>query len=661
MATEAGVTHPLLERQLRALGLDEATPPDPGVWRQFLAQVEGAYAGADEDRAQAATERQRAAQAGQEQRAFYEGILGRLPVEVAVLDPGGRYLFCNRAAIRDDAIRAWIIGRTDREYVEHRGFDPGVALRREARFRAAVEGGRPVSWEETFTTPGGEPRHHLRHFNPVFAPDERLEMVLGYGRDVTERRAAQDALQALNGELERRVGERTEELRRLNEQLQHDAFHDALTGLPNRALLRDRLGQAVERYHRRPGSGFAVLLLDCDRFKGVNDSLGHTAGDALLVEMAGRLRECVRPLDTVARMGGDEFVILLEEVDPGRALRAAERVQRALGTPLSLGGQDVQMSASIGVVLADPAHTCPEDVLRDADIAMYRAKARGRAGHQLFTAQMRAEALNLITLERDLRRAVRDGQLTVEYQPIVALSSGEPEGFEALVRWSHPTLGPVSPVQFIPVAEESGLILDLDRWVLREACVRMEAWRREVPHAGPLSLSVNFSGQQFAQPDLCERVEEILRETGFDPHLLRIEMTESVLVQDSEVARANFGRLRALGIGLHIDDFGTGYSSLGYLQHHPVNVIKIDRSFITRMSASAESAELVRTMIGMARHLGLRVVAEGVESPGQLDALRGLGCDYGQGYLFSRPLSPGAAALFLQGARGPSSGHEVTS
>ncbi|WP_216326635.1 putative bifunctional diguanylate cyclase/phosphodiesterase [Deinococcus aestuarii] len=650
-SAESGV-HPLLERDLRALGLDETAPPDPGAWRQLLSRVSETCARVDADRAQAA-------RAGQEQRAFYEGILGRLPVEVVVLDPGGRYLFCNRAAIRDDTIRAWIIGRSDREYVEHRGFDPEVAHRREAQFRAAVEGGRPVSWEETFPGSPG-PRHHLRHFNPVFSPDGRLELVLGYGRDITERREAQEALERLNGELERRVEERTEELRRMGEQLQHDAFHDALTGLPNRALLRDRLGQAIERAHRRPGGQFAVLLLDCDRFKGVNDSLGHTAGDALLVELAGRLRGCVRPLDTVARMGGDEFVILLEEVDPAEALRAAERVQRALGTPLSLGGQDVQMSASIGVVLADPAHGGPEDVLRDADIAMYRAKARGRAGHQLFTAELRAEAQGLITLERDLRAAVREGQLTVEYQPIVALGSGEPEGFEALVRWSHPTLGPVSPAQFIPVAEESGLILDLDRWVLREASGRMEAWRREIPGPGPLSLSVNFSGQQFAQPDLCERVEEILRETGFDPRRLKIEMTESVLVQDSEVARANFDRLRALGIGLHIDDFGTGYSSLGYLQHHPVNVIKIDRSFITRMSSSPESAELVRTMIGMARHLGLRVVAEGIESAEQLGALRALGCDYGQGYLFSRPLGEGAAALFLQGVRGAATSHGVT-
>jgi diguanylate cyclase (GGDEF)-like protein len=419
-----------------------------------------------------------------------------------------------------------------------------------------------------------------------------------------------------------------------------------LTGLPNRALFTDRLHQAIERYNARIDYGFSVLFLDFDRFKVVNDSLGHTVGDKLLVGIAERLLRCVRPSDTVARLGGDEFTILLEDVSGvEQAAGTAERIGREFSRPFVLGGQLVHTSASIGIAPSTYNYTQPEDVLRDADIAMYRAKALGKATFQVFTAEMGARAASLLTLDNDLRRAVERRELRVYYQPIVAVASGQLEGVEALLRWQHPRLGTVSLAEFMPIAEETGLIVELDRWTLHEACRQVQAWQGVLP----LTLNVNLSGQAFAHPHLVERVGTSLAKTGFDPTKLNVELTESVLVRSSEGTLSTLSNLKALGVQLYIDDFGTGYSSLSYLQRLPIDALKIDRSFVQRMTINSESMELVRTILTMARNLNLSVVAEGVETSRQLKRLERLGCPYAQGYLFSKPLSAEAMTSYLAG------------
>jgi len=473
-------------------------------------------------------------------------------------------------------------------------------------------------------------------------------------RDVTLWRRAEGRLQELNLALEARVAERTtaladanRELRRLNEQLRHDAFHDSLTGLPNRALFMDRLQMTIERFNRRLDFGFAVLFLDCDRFKTVNDSLGHTVGDAFLIALGERLSGCVRPGDTVARLGGDEFTILLEDtVRIEEAEEVAERIQRELATPFQVGAHTVHTTVSIGIVSSETGYNRPEDVLRDADIAMYRAKALGRAGYQLFTAELRERALSLITLENDLRSALARQELRVHYQPIAEVNTGRPIGFEALLRWQHPRLGMVSPVEFIPIAEETGLILELDRWALRTACEQVRVWRDRF--RVPLALSVNLSGQTFMHDGLVDHVNESLIQTGFHAGELKLELTESVLMHPSQEVLTCLHALKGLGLQLYVDDFGTGYSSLAYLQRFPLDALKIDRAFIQKLTLSREGAELVRAILAMARSLKLQVVAEGVETAEQLRQLKKLRCTYAQGYLFAKPLDAEEAGRFLE-------------
>ena len=437
--------------------------------------------------------------------------------------------------------------------------------------------------------------------------------------------------------------------KQVEEKLIHDAFHDGLTGLPNRALFMDHLKLAVGRAARpRKNYLFAVLFLDLDRFKNVNDSLGHTVGDQLLVATARRIRSCLRQIDTVARFGGDEFAVLLDGVeDSNDAVRVAERLQRELTTPVSVGGHEVFTSASIGIALSSTGYERPEDVLRDADTAMYRAKAAGKARHEIFDTGMHARAVALLRLESDLRRAVERGEFVVHYQPIVSLLDGALRGFEALVRWQHPERGIVAPTEFITVAEETGLIIPLGRWVLREACARMRRWQDEFPQARALTLSVNVSGTQFMQPDLVEQVRRILEETGFDPRLLQLEITESSVIENTETVTQMLVQLRALGVRLSMDDFGTGYSSLSYLHRFPIHTLKIDRSFISSCGRGDEN-EIVRTIIMLARNMGMDVVAEGVETEQQLASLKDLRCEFGQGFFFSHPLDADTAARLLE-------------
>jgi diguanylate cyclase (GGDEF)-like protein len=437
--------------------------------------------------------------------------------------------------------------------------------------------------------------------------------------------------------------------RRDGAELQRDALYDPLTGLPNHVLFRERLAHMLQRAKRRAEYRFAVLFLDLDRFKVVNDSLGHHVGDELLAAVAGRLKASLRLEDTVARLGGDEFAILLENIDDiADATRVAERIQRELSAPINLSGYEVFTSTSIGIALSTSSYDQPEYLLRNADMAMYRAKASGRARYEVFDRAMHAEALARLQMETDLRHAIEHRQFHLHYQPVVSLASGRITGFEALLRWNHPVHGPIPPADFIPLAEETGMIVEIGQWVLAEACRTLHGWRGAVGRGEPLTIGVNLSARQVAQPGLVDRVAAALREAGLEPHELVLEITESVIVENTAVATDTLERLEALGVGIYMDDFGTGYSSLSYLHRLPLDALKIDRSFIRQLETDDRHLQLVRTILTLAKSVGVRVVAEGVETEYQLRHLRDLGADAVQGYFCSPPLDPAAAEALLR-------------
>ena len=431
------------------------------------------------------------------------------------------------------------------------------------------------------------------------------------------------------------------------QKLQHEATHDALTGLPNRALFIRRLEEALMRNRQDPKYQVTVLFIDLDRFKYVNDSLGHLIGDQLLIGIASRLRECMRPPDIVARLGGDEFMILVEgRYYTEKITRIATRIQRQFDQPFDLYGQEVYSSASIGILRASENHMTSEDVMRDADTAMYQAKRSGRSQHAVFDENMHTAAKEILLLETDLRKAIEKYEFDVQYQPIFSLKTGEVEGVEALARWNHPQLGEIHPSKFIPLAEETGLIDPLGELVLDKACTEIGRVYEEVG-IDSMKLSVNLSCRQFAQPFLVNQVKNILNRTEFPPRRLKLEITETVFFEYQERAIEMLNQLRDLGIDIDIDDFGTGYSNLGYLVRLPISTLKIDRSFVSLIDDQGANTELVRTIIAMAKNLGLKVVAEGVETPAQLEALKNLSCESGQGYLLSRPMSAAELTSFL--------------
>ncbi len=422
------------------------------------------------------------------------------------------------------------------------------------------------------------------------------------------------------------------------QQLLHNAFHDVLTGLPNRALFMDRLKRSLNRAKYRPDYLFAALFLDLDRFKVINDSLGHQVGDELLVGIARRLEKSMRPGDMIARLGGDEFAVIIDNLkNTDDAIQAADRLHQEMSIPYLLSGREVYASASIGVALSQSHHETAQDFLRAADTAMYHAKSRGRGCVELFDTEMHARALGQLQIETDLRRALQREELRIFYQPIVSTDSRQVRGFEALVRWEHPEHGLLSPARFMPVAEETGLVIPIDQWVLRDSCRQLREWQQEFPMNPLLSVSVNLSGKQFAHPDLCDKVRAILDETGIIPLSIKLEITESSLVENPDAATQILRQLKELGVRISLDDFGTGYSSLSYLHRFPIDVLKIDRSFVNRMSVSKNS-EIVRTIITLAINLGMEVIAEGVETEEQVAQLTSMRCDYVQGYLFSQPM-----------------------
>jgi diguanylate cyclase (GGDEF)-like protein/PAS domain S-box-containing protein len=470
-------------------------------------------------------------------------------------------------------------------------------------------------------------------------------------RDITQRKQAEEAMlrakvaEIAKLELEKEITVR----QRVEEQLLHAALHDELTGLPNRAFFINRLNQVVELAKHQNSDLFAVLFLDLDRFKVINDSLGHLVGDEFLCAIADRIKTCLRHTDVAARLGGDEFTILLEGLqDVSDALDVAGRIQQVLSLPFSLSGQEVFTTASIGIALSTITYNRPEDLLRDADTAMYRAKSLGKARCEIFNPDMYTQAVTRLQLETDLRHAIDRQEFRVYYQPIVALTSGRIAGFEALVRWQHPERGLVNPADFIPIAEETGQIVAIGYWVLHEACRQMQAWRIQFGDDLPGKMSVNLSVKQFLQPNLMLQVAEILWQTEMSADRLMLEITESVIMENGNQAASVLSKLRRLGIGLSIDDFGTGYSSLGRLHHFPISMLKIDRSFVSGMSALSVDSEITEAIVTLAHKLSIDVTAEGVETPEQLAFLRELKCEYAQGYFFSKPLDSEAAAALIK-------------
>ncbi|MEP6703261.1 MAG: PAS domain S-box protein [Acidobacteriota bacterium] len=564
------------------------------------------------------TERKRSQEALKESESRFRDLFENANDLIYTHDLQGNFTSLNRAGERitgyprDEALTMELSEVVAPEYLEY-------AQRMRMR---KLEGALPTSFELEIIAKDGH-RVMLELSTRLIYQNERPVGVQGIGRDITSRRVAE-------------------------EKLLHNALHDSLTDLPNRTEFMRHLQRAVEQAKTDPGFKFAVLFLDLDRFKVINDSLGHVIGDKLLVGIAKRLNSCVRPRDIVARFGGDEFIILVNKInDSSDATLVADRLQQKLTSPFKFGNYEVFSSASIGIIVSDEIDRGAEDFLRDADTAMYRAKEAGKARCEVFDGEMHAANMNLLQIETDLRRALSQNELEVFYQPIVNLDTDRCREFEALIRWKHAVHGYISPKEIISVAEESGLIIPIGQWILEQACRQTALWQKKLPGYDNISISVNLSAKQLMHPSLLRQLKDTLRESGLRPSSLKLEVTESMVIERSETALAVLSEIKALGISLSMDDFGTGYSSLSYLHQFPFERLKIDRSFVEKMDHDAKSDAIVRTILLLGANLNMEVVAEGIESPRQVELLRSLGCSLGQGFLFSRPFNSAAAENYL--------------
>ncbi len=622
--------HPLLARQLKKVGVAETQLPTTESWENLLERISRAYTDADQERY--LLERSLTI-SSQEMQEVYERLRQsetryalaaqgandglwdwNLITNEIYFSPRWKEILGYEKQMESDAPLFWL----DRIHADDR-------LKVEAALAAHIEGNtRHFSNEHRVMHSDGHYRWVLSRGLAVRDEQNVAIRLAGSLTDITEHKAAEN-------------------------KLQHDAHHDALTGLPNRAKLMDRLARSLERNKHNNNYIFAVLFIDLDRFKIINDSLGHLAGDKLLHCITKRLIDVTRPDDMVARLGGDEFVVLLDNLKEKQQVASiAARVLTHISEPIDLNGEEVYTTASIGVAFASPVYERAETLLRDADIAMYRAKSAGKARFEIFDPEMHTRAVSLLHLENDLRRAIQRNELLLHYQPIVSLENGEMIGFEALARWHHPQRGTIPPNEFIPVAEDTGLIIPIGEWVLREACRQMRAWEAMYETISPLMISVNLSGRQLEQHDLVEMIEAVLAETEMNPNCLRLEITESIIMQNAEKAIEKIARIRALGIRISIDDFGTGYSSLSYLHRFPIDTLKVDRSFINSINDDTENSEIVRSIIMLAHNLGIEVIAEGVETREQLNYLQEIKCGYGQGYYYSRPVNSHRAADLIK-------------
>ena len=493
----------------------------------------------------------------------------------------------------------------------------------------------------------------------------QVEEVLMRVKNHLALQSSREEIYQLNQVLEQKVKERTQELELINQQLLeeinerekvekqlvHDALHDSLTGLPNRALLMERINFLLRHAKRNPDYLFAVLFLDLDRFKTINDSLGHLVGDQLLINIAQTLPELLRDSDILARLGGDEFVIVLDNInDVKDAILVSKRIEKKLSSPIRLGSQTIFTTASIGITISSDSYKNCAQMLRDADIAMYRAKENGKARYEVFDRTMYLNTLKNLDIERNLRSALVNQEFILHYQPIISLEDRTLAGFEALIRWQHPQEGFISPVDFIPIAEDTGLIIPIGIWVLEEACRQLAQWQRNYadhPKINNLKIGVNVSSQQVQEAKFISQLDQLLFKTGLNPACLRLEMTERVLIDSEQSTSNTLAEIKKRQVKLSVDDFGTGYSSLSYLRRLPIDNLKIDRSFIHNINTDSESLEIIRTIITLAQTLGMDAIAEGVETEDQVYALKSLGCEYAQGYLFAKPLSSQAVEKYL--------------
>ena len=578
------------------------------------------------------TERKNHERALQESETRFRELFENANDLIYTHDLDGKFTSLNRAGeritgyTREEALNITISDVVAPEYLD---YARRMTLRK-------LEGELPTSYELEIIAKDGH-RVLLELSTRLIYQNDRPVGVQGIGRDITSRR-------------------------RTEEQLLYNAHHDALTGLPNRTEFMRHLQEAVDKTKADPTFKFAVLFLDLDRFKIINDSLGHVIGDKLLIGIAKRLMTCVRPRDIVARFGGDEFTILLNKVsEPADATMIADRLQRKLSSPFKFGNYEVFSSASIGIIVSDEISREPEDFLRDADTAMYRAKESGKARCEVFDREMHAANMNLLQIETDLRRAISRGEFEVFYQPIVNLESSRAVEFEALIRWKHPVHGYIAPNEFISVAEESGLIVPVGRWILQGACRQIRKWQESLPDYKDLSVSVNLSAKQLINPALHDHVEEALQTSGLEPRHLKLEVTESTVIERSETALAVLSEMKELGLSFSMDDFGTGYSSLSYLHQFPFERLKIDRSFVDKMDHDPKSEAIVRTILLLGKNLRMEVVAEGIESRRQLNLLRSLSCPFGQGFLFSHPMNAKDAEKFLREQRTNPASYNPTS
>jgi diguanylate cyclase (GGDEF)-like protein/PAS domain S-box-containing protein len=571
------------------------------------------------------TERKRSEEALRQLSRQNEMVLNSAGEGIFGLDLQGKTTFINPAAAR---MTGWDIdelsGQRLHDFLHHSKPDGTPYPSEECPIYAVFKTGATLSRDnEVFWRKDGThfPVEYVS--TPIVEGDKILGAVVTF-KDITERKA-------------------------LEKKLQYQAFHDPLTDLPNRALFMDRLGHALARAGQQ-ATEVAVLFTDLDNFKVINDSLGHKAGDQLLVAVAQRLKACLRPVDTVARLGGDEFTLLLEGVTGvSDAARVAERIAQELRAPFALEAHEVFATTSTGIAVSSSAQGQPTDLLRHADLAMYRAKSKGKACYEVFEPNMSTDALERLELETDLRRALGREEFRVYYQPEILLESGDIVGMEALVRWEHPEHGLLLPQEFLPIAEESNLIMPIGQWVLREACKQLRTWQEQYPNLAPLVMSVNLSTREFFQPSL---IAEILRETGVDPRTLQLEITEGAVAYDNaQNANNTLWNLKTLGVQLAIDDFGMGYSSLSYLKRFPVDLLKIDRSFVRELGKDLKDTKIVAAIIHLARALDLKVIAEGVETAEQVEQLRKMECDMVQGSYFSKPLPSGAVSDLLQQQR----------
>ncbi len=627
--------HTLLKRQLRKSNLDENTLPSIEQWQAFLGRINRAYNETDQE------------------RYLLERSLNISSTEMQELyeklqKSETRYALASRGA--NDGLWDWNLIDSSAYYSDRCFEIVGTT--------AETEGEPDIKWwvnkihrsdkkrvvTEFTSHIEGETEYYQTEYR-ILKSDGEYRWLLARGLAVRDQ----------NGVAVRIAGSITDitDRKATEQKLAHDAIHDVLTGLPNRKFLMDRLSRSLARKNHSKGSNFAVLFIDLDKFKVINDTLGHQAGDELLIKVAKKLSLIVRPSDMVVRLGGDEFVILLENIkDEKQVLRVAERINKELKKPLRIFGKWAYISASIGIALSTGGYDDPDNFVRDADIAMYCAKLKGRGGYEVFNKEMHLGAISNLQLQNDLRNALENNELLLNYQPIMSLENNQIVGFEALIRWQHPIRGMVMPNDFIPIAEETRLILPIGNWVLHESCRQMKEWQKEFPATENFVMNVNLSPLQIEQEDLIEQVAKVLRETELSSDCLKLEITESVLMKNTERSIKTVSGLREMGVKVSIDDFGTGYSSLSYLHNFSFDTLKVDRSFINLIGSEKDKTEIIQTIITLALSLGIDVVAEGVETLEQLEFLKAHNCNYGQGYYYSKPVNSLTATQMIENIAG---------